>query len=155
MGNEKQTPKLTFEQQRILLVANWLKRYSAIYPMYGKTLVDFPERSDEFLEEFRHDDPALLDEAFAAARGACTEFPTPADIRKLLSKIQVPAERVQLAYERRKQAQLAGPAPKLLESVLDEPKPKAKRPLRLLTEAEHAERVEFLKKQVQQLTEEA
>lgn len=123
--------------------------------MYGKSLADFPERFDEFLAEFAVDDLAQLDEAFQAARGVCAEFPTPADIRKLLSKIQVPAERVQLAYERRKHAQLTGEPPKLLKSVLDEPKPKAKRPLRLLAEAEHAERVEFLKRQVKQLTEEA
>lgn len=50
--------------------------------MYGKTLADFPERFDEFLEEFSDVDPDELDAAFRAARGACTQFPTPGDVRK-------------------------------------------------------------------------
>lgn len=151
MGNEKLMQTPTLEQQRILLVGNWLKRYAAIYPMYGKSLADFPERLDEFLDEFKAADPALLDEAFAAARGACTEFPTPADVRKLLDKIQVPTDRVQLAYERRKQAQLSAPQPKMLASVLDEKFTPISRKIAQLTEEEHNERVKLLRRQLEKL----
>jgi len=57
--------------------------------MYGKTLDDFPERFDEFLEEFERTNPEVLDLAFKAARGTCTEFPTPADVRKHVQPIAV------------------------------------------------------------------
>lgn len=56
--------------------------------MYGKKLSDFPERFDEFLDEFKDADPDALDAAFQAARGACTEFPTPGDVRRQLKQRQ-------------------------------------------------------------------
>lgn len=78
----------TSEQHRILLVGNWLKRYAATYPMYGKTLDDFPERFDEFLDEFKNETPEVLDEAFKSARGNCKEFPTPYDVRQQIREKQ-------------------------------------------------------------------
>ena len=114
----------TPEQHRTLLVGNWLKRYAAIYPMYGKTLADFPERFDEFLDEFKTTSPDVLDEAFRLARGACAEFPTPADVRKQIVNVKVPQELLDAAYERFTQRILAQPEVKMLKSVLDEPTPK-------------------------------
>ncbi len=76
----------TSEQRVILLVGNWLKRYSQIYPMYGKTLSELPERMTEFLDEFRGEDPDELDRAFREVRGTCTEFPTPAAVRSQLKR---------------------------------------------------------------------
>ncbi len=55
--------------------------------MYGKTLEDLPERPKEFLDEFRKESPDDLDWAFKAARGVCTEFPTPAHVRAQLEKV--------------------------------------------------------------------
>lgn len=82
-----QQKTLTREQRVILLIGNWLKRYSQIYPMYGKTLEDLPERPKEFLDEFRHEDPEELDAAFRSTRGTCLEFPTPAHVRAQLKRV--------------------------------------------------------------------
>lgn len=64
--------------------------------MYGKTLDDFPERFDQFAEEFRGADVTLLDQAFAQGRSGLREFPTPADIRRYYSNLaQSPREVLQ------------------------------------------------------------
>lgn len=113
--------------------------------MYGKTLeVDFPERFDEFLDEFKETSPGVLDEAFRLARGVCTEFPTPADVRKQIVNVKVPQELLDTAYEKRKARILAQPEPKMLKSVLDEEKPKP-REIRQFTEAELQARLDVLK----------
>lgn len=111
--------------------------------MYGKTLADFPERFDEFLDEFRSTSPSVLDEAFRLARGVCDQFPTPADVRRQIANVP-PQKSIQDAYERRKAQIMAQPAPKLLKSVLDEEKPKP-REVRELSEAELESRLEELR----------
>src|ERR1044071_4066285 len=132
---EKQMPNLTAEQLTILCVANWLKRYSQIYPMYGKKLEDFPERPKQFLEAFKGTDPETLDTAFALARDVCREFPTPADVKEQLAKVPQ-SDRVRLAYERRKAAIEAMPPPRQLKSAMDQPEPKNGHPVKQLSEAE-------------------
>ena len=54
--------------------------------MYGKTLDDLQGRLNEFLDEFRGEDPDELDKAFRAVRGTCMEFPTPAHVRAQLKR---------------------------------------------------------------------
>ncbi len=54
--------------------------------MYGKTLAELPGRMEEFLEEFKDEDPDELDRAFRAVRGTCMEFPTPAHVRAQLKR---------------------------------------------------------------------
>lgn len=62
--------------------------------MYGKTLADYPERMEQFLDEFRGANPELLDKAFAQARGGVREFPTPADVRRFYDNLtEIPRER--------------------------------------------------------------
>lgn len=88
--------------------------------MYGKTLEnDFPERFDEFEDEFIDADPTRLGEAFRAARGVCAEFPTPADVRKIYDRIPASPERIEAAHERLRQRIAAQPEPKMLPSALD------------------------------------
>lgn len=114
--------------------------------MYGKTLNDFPERFGEFLDEFKSIPPGVLDEAFRLARGVCTEFPTPADVRKQIAFVQVPDEKTEAAYERLK-ARLAGQGEvKMLSSVTDE-QARPLREVRQLSEAEVEQRLEQLAKQ--------
>lgn len=67
--------------------------------MYGKTLADFPDRFDEFLEEFEKTPPDVLDEAFRLTRGVCSEFPTPADVRKQVQVASATIERKRLEVE--------------------------------------------------------
>jgi hypothetical protein len=121
--------------------------------MFGKSLTDFPERFSEFLDEFRDADPDALDAAFRAARGTCTQFPTPADVRAALQTIPPSDEftrRRNEIYERRKALILAAaPAPQL-PSVQDEQKPK-QRERAQLSEAEHQERMALLLRQLDQL----
>lgn len=76
----------TDHEQRILLVANWLKRYASIYSLYGKTLKDYPDKFDEFLECFKDVAPADVDYAFERTRAEYEgpEFPTPAEVMKRL-----------------------------------------------------------------------
>ena len=147
------SPKLTPEQRRILCVGNWLKRYSQIYPMYGKSLGDFPERFKEFLDEFQEADPDSLDAAFRAARGTCTQFPTPADVRAALHTIPLSEEferRRTEIYERRKAAILAAPPAPQLASVQDARTP-AQRERAKLPDEEQQQRVTLLRRQLDQL----
>lgn len=75
--------------------------------MYGKTLADYPERFDEFLEEFETTKPDVLDAAFKACRGACTEFPTPGDVRKQIPGVLSEMRHKQLEADSREISQRA------------------------------------------------
>ena len=73
----------TEHQLRVLIVAKWLNRYSAIYPMYGKLLGQ--ERFQEFLDTFKDTSPNDLEYAFAKTRDEHVgEFPVPAEVMKRL-----------------------------------------------------------------------
>ncbi len=116
--------------------------------MYGKTLADYPERFDEFLDEFKSADPERLDTAFRRARGGCKEFPTPADVRLLYNLLEpTKAELDRIEQKGRVMLNAYGNAPKYLPpSALDEPKP-TPRPIQQPTEAEWAARLEQLRNQ--------
>lgn len=91
-----------------------------------------------------------LSEAFNRAIRECKFFPTVAEIRAFEAEVIIPDDRIQAAYERRKSQILTAPRLTLLKSAFLDAEPQAKRPLRMLTDAEFNERVEYLKKQVRE-----
>src|SRR3990167_6397330 len=70
----------TIKQQRILCVARWLQRYADTFHMYGKTLADFPERQEAFLQVLATLSVDAIDAGFAACLNTCTEFPVPFEV---------------------------------------------------------------------------
>lgn len=156
------TKTLTREQLVTLCVGNWLNKYSQIYPMYGKTLADLPERFEVFTEEFRRVDPEVLDLAFKATCSTCSEFPTPADVRKhvtaIATRVQMERNSRELASRPAKPELTSGelvPVKRLMEmpefkSACRMPKQKP-REIRQLTLEEHEARINELKRQAAML----
>lgn len=62
-------------------IAMWMRRYADIFPMYNKTLEEYPERPIMFLEEFETMPVDVLSEAFRRCVKTCSEFPVPAEVR--------------------------------------------------------------------------
>lgn len=116
--------------------------------MYGKTLDDFPERFNEFLDEFRSVDPDRLDAAFRTARGRFKEFPTPAQVRECLPPLS--AERLEAAHKRLRERIEAQPEQKMLPSALDEKAPPP-REVKAMTTEEIERKMDELLRQREQL----
>jgi hypothetical protein len=102
--DKKKTP--TPEQVRILLVGNWLKRYAQTFPMYGKTLEDFPERFGMFLKALEDQRNEDIEAGFLECVKACNGFPVPAEVldasrRNAARRYAADAERKQLEDRKR------------------------------------------------------
>lgn len=122
----------------------WLDKLAAAY---RQEITE--ETQAMYLQNLSDLQPSRLAEAFNRAIRECKFFPTVAEIRTFEAEVEIPKERIEAAYQRRKEQVLATPQPPpMLSAVLDKEQPKPKRPLRLLTEAEHEERVAYLKKQL-------
>lgn len=75
--------KPSSHELRVLLVARWLKRYAEVYPMYGKTLADYPDRFNAFLEVLSDLAPESVDAGFAAVMNhPDSNFPVPGQVRE-------------------------------------------------------------------------
>ncbi len=79
-------PKRTTEPSRITLVALWLQRCAQTFPMYGKTLADFPDRFNAFRDALSDLGDADINAGFELAIRRLTEFPVPAEIRSLATE---------------------------------------------------------------------
>ncbi len=73
----------TTEPSRISLIALWLRRCAQTFPMYGKSLNDFPDRFDSFLDALADLTDADVHAGFEGAVRTLKEFPVPAEIREL------------------------------------------------------------------------
>lgn len=95
-----------------------------------------------------------LELAFHRAIRDCRFLPTIAEIRDLEAIVEIPKsqqQRIDAAYERLKQKVLTQPEPNALVSALDEKtEAKPRRPIRLLTEAEHEAAIKRLREQVKE-----
>lgn len=75
--------KPSSHELRVLLVAKWLKRYAEVYPMYGKTLADYPDRFDSFLAVLSDLSPESVDAGFSAVMNhPDSNFPVPGQVRE-------------------------------------------------------------------------
>src|SRR4029079_8922884 len=72
----------TTEPSRISLLALWLRRCAQTFPMYGKSLNDFPDRFDSFRDALADLDDADVNSGFEGALRTLKEFPVPAEIRE-------------------------------------------------------------------------
>lgn len=78
--------EFTEEEKRVMLVGAWLARFDSIFDTYGVKLEDRPSIFDDFeiaLQDFPVDQ---LGWAFEEWRRIGKHFPTPGDLRELLTK---------------------------------------------------------------------
>lgn len=62
------------------MIGAWLRRYAQVFPMYGKTLEQLPDRFDAFEAALSDLTPQELERGFRECLKTCREFPTPADV---------------------------------------------------------------------------
>lgn len=77
------TGRKTSPHSRRSLIANWLLKCAQTFPMYGKTLDDFPDRADVFMAALPDLSDADLHGGFECALATLREFPVPVQIREL------------------------------------------------------------------------
>lgn len=76
------TERKTSPHSRASLIAHWLLKCAQTFPMYGKTLDDFPDRADVFMAALADLSDGDIQDGFALAVARLTEFPVPAQIRE-------------------------------------------------------------------------
>ena len=89
---KKLTTKKTSAPLVNLLLVRWLQRCAETFPMYGKTLADYPGRFELFREATANLSDLQLDFAFKQAAAELTEFPLPAQIRQYAEAMPAPPE---------------------------------------------------------------
>ncbi len=100
---KKPTPKRTSMQDRISLLVLWLQRCAQTFPMYGKTLLDFPDRFNAFRDALADLSDADINAGFELAMRHCREFPLPVDIRSFAEQATKQNQQVLAEESRRNQ----------------------------------------------------
>lgn len=83
---EKPTTRRTSVPVKSSLIERWLARCAATFPMYGKTLADYPEKFEAFKLALTGLKPEVMDFAFQQAIKKLFEFPMPAQILEFASQ---------------------------------------------------------------------
>ncbi len=91
--SERPITKKTGVPGRSSLIERWLARCAATFPMYGKTLADYPEKFEAFGLALSGLNPPMIDFAFQEAVKRLAEFPVPAQILEFAAEYQVPERR--------------------------------------------------------------
>ena len=79
----------TPEELKTRCAGLWLQRYADIFRMYGKTLENFPQRLEGFLQVLSAVPLAAMDAGFAACLNTCVEFPVPQEVEAAAVKWQL------------------------------------------------------------------
>lgn len=136
-------------KRRVLFFASWMSKLAAAYRQ--EINIETQAMYLQSLGDLRLD---RLELAFQQALKDCKFFPTIAEIRDIEADLILPdvaKERIEAAYQRRKEQVLSAPQPPpMISGALDKEQPKPRRPLKMLTDAEFNERVAYLKKQVKE-----
>ena len=112
---ERPTTRKTKEPPVNILLVQWLQRCAETFPMYGKTLADYPGRFELFRDALAGLTDAAIDYGFKQALKYLTEFPVPAQVLEYAESMPAPVEsqrnynRMVEAYKARHRSEAQAP----------------------------------------------